>query len=169
MRCGKCMCAAHTCPNAAATSVKRRKWPKKLSMRSPACIMMVLSIRPKPTIGTAQAKKCCHFWRAVVEVSSSSLEEDDPPDEEPDPPPPPPLLLGSTFAAVAPLYLRAVAVGKTVSSRRGGVVDAGCRSREDRGDALCVPCARQTRAARRMIIGRRQRHDRRRKRLQKRG
>eukprot|EP00754_Rhynchopus_humris_P050202 Rhum_TRINITY_DN8824_c0_g1::Rhum_TRINITY_DN8824_c0_g1_i1::g.30124::m.30124 len=151
-----------SCPNAAATSVKRRKWPKKLSMRSPAWIMMVLSIRPKPTMGTAQAKKCCHFWRAVVEVSSSSSleEEDDPPEEEPDPPPLPLPLLGSTLAAGALLYLRAV--GETVSSRRRGeaVVDAGCRSREDRRDALCVPRARHTRAARRMIIGRRQRRDR---------
>mmetsp|Transcript_36097 Transcript_36097/g.111701 ORF Transcript_36097/g.111701 Transcript_36097/m.111701 type:complete len:252 (-) Transcript_36097:158-913(-) len=46
-------------PQAAAESVERPKvTPRVQSIKLPACIMMVLSIRPKPTIGTAQTKKC---------------------------------------------------------------------------------------------------------------
>mmetsp|Transcript_508 Transcript_508/g.1681 ORF Transcript_508/g.1681 Transcript_508/m.1681 type:complete len:208 (-) Transcript_508:166-789(-) len=47
-----------TCPHAAAVSVESPKaTPRVQSMALPAWIMTVLSMRPKPTIGTAQIMK----------------------------------------------------------------------------------------------------------------
>ena len=43
-----------TCPIAAAVMVARPNvTPRVVSIRSPTCIMIMLSIMPKPTIGTA--------------------------------------------------------------------------------------------------------------------